>query len=114
MTTFAHPKFHPTKLSAGPGPLWLRSVLLGILAGLILVILVLAPATRSQLEAARVEGDSETVSPVNLAYGTRDPYGYGPRAAAQPGEPGGSADEENLSVKERAAEPTPPATETSK
>src|SRR4051812_44784468 len=102
MTTFALPKQNPNRFAAGPGPVWLRSLLLGLLIGLILFILVMAPATRTQLNAARVEGDCETVSPLPAAYGTRDPYGYGPRAAAKPGEPGGAADEESLAASERA------------
>ena len=100
MTAFTIHKLHAPRPLSGPGPLWLRSLLLGLLAGLTLVIIVLAPATRNQMNASKVEGDSETVNVLNPAYGSRDPYGYGPRAGADQGDPGGAADQESLITKE--------------
>ena len=98
MTSFAQPRFQPTKFFRGEGPIWLRSLLLGVLAGFILAILVMAPATRSQLEAAPVDDDTRPVSLVNSAYGSKDPYGFGPRAGMAPDSPGGGADQESLSA----------------
>ena len=98
MTSFAQPDKRQTKFVIGEGPVWLRSLLLGVLAGLILAILIMAPATRSQWEAARPDDDTQPVSLVNSAYGTRDPYGFGPRAGMAPDAPGGAADRESLSA----------------
>ncbi len=89
-------RLHTGKVLRQNGPAWLRATLLSVLAGLIIGICFLQHATRKELAAAG-QDDSPTVSPWNSAYGTTDPYGFGPRANAAPGTPGGAANQESLS-----------------
>lgn len=90
---------------------WPRTLAITIMAGLILSGGVLARATKMEMDATKLEAASNACSMPASAYGAKDPYGFGPRAAAEPGAPGGAADQEDLSITERPA-PQPAADKT--
>ena len=93
----AHAAYNLTAVVVSPidGPFWQRMLAATVLAGLIMGSGVLMLAARIERDTARSKCETAPIIAESAAYGTKDPYGFGPRAFAGPGTPGGAADQES-------------------
>jgi hypothetical protein len=84
-------------------PVWPRTLGVTLAGCLIAVGALLSQTSRYEIDATRLQAVSVAATAPSNPYGTKDPYGFGPRATAEPGAPGGAADQEDLSIAERPA-----------